>query len=316
MKIDFSSFSKSRILVIGDMMLDSYVYGTSERNCPEAPAPVFEPKREKKALGGCGMVISNIKNLSGIPIPLCVVGNDEEAKELRMIISGKGIDISGILVDPDRPTTSKKRIVLEPENRILVRIDNEKRNEISGVVEKAALNFIKSELPKCNAVVISDYCKGMLSEEITKEILVMASKNNIPLIVDTKGSIAKYKGATLFTPNEKEAVKFASELGIFEYNIEEIGKALSEKTNSAILIKMGESGVALFEGGNMIKFPSAAKNVLNVSGAGDILVSATSLMIASGQCIKDSVDIGNKAAGIAIGKEVPEISLKELGDFK
>jgi D-beta-D-heptose 7-phosphate kinase/D-beta-D-heptose 1-phosphate adenosyltransferase len=316
MKADFSKCSNARVIVIGDLMLDRYIYGVVERMCPESStSPILDYRHEKTSPGGCGMVASNIRNLEAHPVPVCVVGDDAEGRLLIGKFKDMGIETGGIFMDKGRPTTTKTRLVSEqPDKKIIVRLDRESRNPVAEEIENSAIEFLEENIPECGCVIISDYCKGLVTDKIARSAVENAEKFKKPIIVDTKGSLLKYSGASLFTPNEKEALKFAKELSVDEKDIFEIGKALSRKAGSSVLVKMGEKGVALFEKDDIVKMAPTAKKVVNVSGAGDILVSTAGVMLACGFSIKDAVETGNKAAGIAIGKEIPKITLEELDE--
>ena len=293
-------FSKKKILVIGDLMLDKYIWGAVERISPEAPVQVVTVKKETYAPGGAANVAMNLTSLSGKTYLVGIVGKDESNKKLISILKKKGIATEGILVDSKKPTIQKIRII--GHNQQLLRVDYEDKEYINSDDEKKVLKYVNSIIKEVDAIIISDYTKGIITKSLMQEIIKKAKENNKKIIVDPKPKHTEfYKTADLVTPNNNEACEM---LGIEakNHNLNEIGTELAKKLNTTVLITRGEKGMTLFEEKKATDIPTKAKEVYDVTGAGDTVIAALGLSIAAGASIEKAAHIANHAAGITVGK--------------
>ena len=307
MKFDeiINKFESKRILLVGDLMLDRETIGEITRISPEAPVQVVEVKEERFILGGAGNVANNLRSLGARVFVVGVVGNDEAGKQLISKFKNERINVDGIKIVNDRPTTQKNRIICK--NQQLIRTDYEKRGDIDEKTENEILNYIRSIIKKVDGVVISDYAKGVLTENISKEIIKISNESKTPVVVDPKpDNINKFKGATLLTPNLKEAKEI-----INLEDLDEIGKKIAKEFNSNVLITRGKEGMSLFVDNNKVDIKTNAKEVYDVTGAGDTVISALILSLVSGANLEDSCRIASNAAGIVVGKLGTDVVFRE-----
>ncbi len=309
-------FSSKRILVIGDIMLDKFVWGNVERISPEAPVPVVEVVHETEMPGGCGNVANNIVSLGGDAIIVTVVGNDVNGTKLKQIMSNAGSDISGMFVDNNRITTIKTRIIAH--NQQMVRIDRESKIQISAQVFDKIESFIKEESKNVDAILISDYGKGIINKRILKVCINIAKKLGIPISVDPKiEHFLDYKYVTVITPNTNEAVlgMRLHKKNLSDKEIYILGeKILSKLKSEAVVITRGEKGMSLFQKYGVVhNIPTRAKEVYDVTGAGDTVISTLTLALACGASMVSACEIANYAAGVVVGKVgTATVSVEEL----
>ena len=306
------NFENKKILVIGDIMLDKYIWGDVSRISPEAPVQIVNVKNETYSAGGAGNTANNISSLGGKAFIVGLVGMDSTKKIIISKLKEKNIVTDGIIVDKDRPTILKVRVMAQSQQ--LLRVDYENKDYLDGAYENLILEYIKKNIGAFNAVVISDYSKGIITEGIMAAIKEIMKDKKIPLIVDPKPKHKEfYKNSSLITPNAKEACSMA-DCEEDEAKINEVGKKLINELNSTILITRGEKGMTLFEKNGLItNIPTKAKEVYDVSGAGDTVVAALSLALASGATMKEAAIIANYAAGIVVGKiGTSSVSIEEL----
>ncbi len=289
------------ILVLGDVMLDRYLWGDTARISPEAPVPVIDAKDETLRLGGAANVARNVRALGGRPWLVGVVGDDPYGQDLRREIAANGITADRIFTDPTRRTTTKTRVVARHQQ--VVRIDREEIREIQGPVLDRVRDAALTALRGAAAVVISDYGKGVIVAGLLEELLDGARGRGIPVCVDPKEThFFSYKGATVLTPNLSEAgVAFGRRLNdpaVFR----EAGHALRSRLDAkSILITQGEDGMTLFESdGTETHFPAVATEVFDVTGAGDTVVSSFTLAVAAGGSLRQAALLANHAAGIVV----------------
>ncbi|MBE4907217.1 bifunctional D-glycero-beta-D-manno-heptose-7-phosphate kinase/D-glycero-beta-D-manno-heptose 1-phosphate adenylyltransferase HldE [Bacillus luteolus] len=293
-----------RVLVIGDVMLDKYYFGDITRISPEAPVPVINMKMENKTLGGAANVAKNLA-LLGCKVSLVgVVGKDQGQQELLQMLEHEKIDGSGLLTS-ERCTTTKTRII--SGNQQLLRIDHEDKFEImDSLVEQFEKWYLQRiEMETFHAIIISDYEKGFCRKELCETVISIANQRGIPVIVDPKGhDWSKYTNATIITPNFKEFSRIiGSELSNTEEVIAKFAPMLREKYSlNYLLITRSEKGMSLVEEGDMIHISTKAKEIYDVSGAGDTVVSTIAAFISIGAPLVDAVKIANIAAGIVVGK--------------
>jgi D-beta-D-heptose 7-phosphate kinase/D-beta-D-heptose 1-phosphate adenosyltransferase len=296
-----NGFKKKRILVIGDIILDRYIWGKVHRISPEAPVPIVEVTHENFLLGGASNVANNIVSLGGRATIIGVAGCDRGGDILRKMLEQRGIRFDGVFWS-SRPTTVKTRVIAHSQQ--MVRFDREDKDRIAGKVLKGLLDYIRNEMSGHDAVVISDYKKGVVSAELVREILKQARPKNIFVSVDPKvGHFHVYKKVSLITPNVVEA-SVASGVEIRdEKSLVTAGRTLLRKIScGAVLITRGEQGMSLFRKDKVVHIPTAAKNVFDVTGAGDTVIAAFTLAYAAGASMEGAAVIANHAAGIVVGQ--------------
>jgi rfaE bifunctional protein kinase chain/domain len=293
-------FKDLKIAVIGDMMLDDYIIGTVDRISPEAPVPVVSVKEERFVLGGAANVINNIATLGATAISLGVIGNDSDGDRLLNELEKKNIDISGIIRTDKRPTIVKRRII--GGNQQLLRIDWENVELLESKLEDEVIEILKSNIDGIDAVILSDYDKGVLTPKVAQEIIKIAREKNKIVVVDPKPKNAlNYVGASSMTPNKKEAIECIG--GKKGEPIENIGKNLREKLNlDNLLLTRSEEGMSLFGENGFETIPTYAKEVYDVTGAGDTVISVYTLAKAAGLSWYEAAKIANTAAGVVVGK--------------
>lgn len=299
----FARAREIRALVIGDLMLDEYLWGKAERISPEAPVQVLDVTREEIRIGGAGNVANNLVALGCRVSVSSVIGGDENGTILLHAFSGKGIDVTGIFEDPLRATSRKTRVVAA--NQQIVRIDRESREEIGAEHERKIAAFLREREKEFDVILVSDYLKGVLTPSLLAEVFAFARERGIPVVVDPKGNdYAKYQGASLLTPNRKEA-EAASGIAIRdEESLCRAGARLLEIADlTALVITRSEEGMSLFlRGGEVVHIPTFAREVFDVTGAGDTVLALLGMALAGGVGFADAARIANVAAGVAVGK--------------
>jgi len=308
-----NDFKGKKILVIGDIMLDKYIWGEVSRISPEAPVQVVNVLRETFEAGGAANVASNISTLNGNALIVGITGNDEPRKMLLEELRNKNIDVEGILIDKDKPTTQKIRVMGKSQQ--LLRIDYEKNENIQNNTEQLILNFLEKKIKDVDVVVISDYAKGVITKEVSRKIIQLSRQNSKPLIVDPKPKHREfYKDVTLITPNNTEASEMSGIEEGTDKSVAEMGKRLIESLNTTVLITRREKGMSLFEkNGNVTHFPANAKEVYSLIGAGDTVVATIALALASGADFNEAAVLSNIAAGIKVGKMgTASVSIDEI----
>lgn len=293
------SFKNIKIGVVGDLMLDDYIIGVVDRISPEAPVPVVNVKEERFVLGGAANVVNNLSVLGAQTICFGVVGADDNGDRLIKTFDEKGIDHSGIIRANNIPTIVKRRILAG--NQQLLRIDWEKAEPISKELEDALLENFNSKIDSLDAVILSDYDKGVLTQRVAKEIVRLCREKKKIVTVDPKPKNAmNYIGATSMTPNRKEAMECLGKSKVTDF--ETLGKELKEKLQlDNLLLTRSEEGMSLFLD-EIINIPTFAKEVYDVTGAGDTVISVFTLASAAGVDWHESAKIANTAAGVVVGK--------------
>ena len=294
-------FAGRRVAVLGDCMLDRYLWGRVERISPEAPVPVVEVERESSALGGAGNVAANLCALGAEPLLLGVVGEDDEGRRLREAFAARGLDLGGVVTDATRPTTVKTRIVAHAQQ--VVRADRESRADLSGAALARLLEVVERELPGCEGLVVSDYGKGVIHPGTLAPALGAARRAGYAVSVDPKEShIDAYRGVSILTPNQKEAGWAQGRRVTDEASLMEVGWGLQQRLDAvAVLVTRGADGMSLFErGGRYTHLPTVAREVYDVTGAGDTVVSVVALALAAGADFPAACLLANHAAGIVI----------------
>ncbi|GMT48338.1 MAG: RfaE bifunctional protein, domain I [bacterium] len=298
----FKNFRKKKILVVGDIILDHYIWGLVERISPEAPVPVIDVKDENYTLGGAANVAANIVALGGKATVVGIRGDDVSGEVLHSLLSDRGIDTSG-LFSGKRPTTIKTRVIAHSQQ--VVRFDREDRRRLDERLFKKIRDFLSSGRDKWDALIISDYKKGVISEKMMRFIAKEFKKKGTFVSVDPKvGHFNFYKGVSLITPNTKEASEGTGIEIKDEKSLQKAGKTLLRELRcDSVLITRGEHGMTLFEKGSAISHIStAAKGAYDVTGAGDTVIATITLAHVSGAALGDAAIISNHAAGIVVGQ--------------
>jgi len=292
-------FSENNILVIGDVMLDQYKDCLVTRISPEAPIQVADIQKESYKPGGAGNSANNIAALNSKVHLLGVVGSDYFGKIIKKELEKRKVNVQGVIEEEGRPTTRKQRVIAHGQQ--LLRMDHESRDEITAETEKKMIQYVKDNIKEFKAIIISDYAKGVITENLVQETIKLANSAGIPVVIDTRPKNKRfYKHATLITPNEGEARQM---VGSDKMKISEVGDTLIKDLDTNVLITRGEKGMALFKkDGTTKSFPTVAKEVYDVSGAGDTATATLTLSIASGSTMEEAVELANIAAGIVVGK--------------
>lgn len=303
------NFKGKKIGVIGDLMIDHFIWGDVERISPEAPVPIILVEKESFSPGGAGNTAANIAALGGETFIVGSVGCDQYGEFLFCELQKRDIITSGVIKDSLKPTTQKIRVVARGQQ--MVRIDKEDNSCINAKIERKIINFINSNIKQWQALIISDYAKGLLNKKLIQKIIKLAEKHKIPTIADTRPKNADFfKNVTLLTPNHKEAIEIA---GV--NNLKEAGRIIQKKLNCDVLITQGAGGMTLFEKNGIQHFSTKAREVFDVAGAGDTVAAALALALAAGSNLKEAAIISNHAAGVAVGKlGVATVNQKELKD--
>ena len=290
-----------KLLVIGDLMIDHYLWGSCERISPEAPVQVVNVKSESAVLGGAGNVINNLRALGAQVDVISVIGGCEISDELKNLLKNIEVDTQYLITQKDRITSKKSRIIAAQQQ--VVRYDRESSDEISAGSQKSILESFTSIINNYDGVLLSDYGKGVLPSNLTKSLISIANKANKKVLVDPKGlDYSKYKGAYLLTPNKKEASE-ATQVAIKDN--ESLTQAITQlKTECDLtisLITLSEQGVAIYDD-ELRTHPTVAREVFDVTGAGDTVLASLGFALACDYQIDDAVKFSNLAAGVVVGK--------------
>ncbi|MFC1657948.1 D-glycero-beta-D-manno-heptose-7-phosphate kinase [Candidatus Omnitrophota bacterium] len=323
-----NKFPKARILVLGDLILDEYIWGDVQRISPEAPVPVVWAKRHSYVLGGAANVANNIKSL-GADVCICgVAGRDKNTDNLLAELRKQGITRKGILLVDKRHTTVKTRIIAGHQQ--VVRLDWEHTDSFSQSINTRLFEFVKRNISSFDAVIIEDYGKGVINPWLAKRVIGLAKQKRRIVVVDPKEEhFHYYSGTTSITPNRKEAesavrnLKIQDTTSTFRINTDKLmtdkdlrragRELLSYLKLDSLLITLGEEGMYLFEGSRITHIPTQAQEVFDVSGAGDTVVASFTLSLACGGRKLEAAHIANFAAGIVVSKVgTAAISRKEL----
>ncbi len=314
LEVVLASFSKRRILVLGDMMLDEYLWGKVQRISPEAPVPIIEIKSTDHRLGGAANAALNLKML-GAEVELAgICGKDAQARIMLNLLKKKQIDTSGVFIDPARPTTLKTRIGASSQQ--IVRMDREDVSELSDKLRKELVLWLQSAITRCDAILIEDYDKGLLNAELIREILTLAAKNHKPVAVDPKyKNFGFYTGVEIFKPNYRELEAFLNMCLDSEASFFAVANSLRRKMKlKHLVVTKGSEGMFIFSKDKQVKhLPSFARDVFDVSGAGDTVISALSLAYLFAGDIESAALVANHAAAVAVAKQgTAAVNIKEI----
>jgi D-beta-D-heptose 7-phosphate kinase/D-beta-D-heptose 1-phosphate adenosyltransferase len=297
------SFQGRRVLILGDVMLDRYWWGIVHRISPEAPVPVIHKKQHTLALGGAANVASNIASLGGAAVLVGVTGEDVAAQELRSALIARGLSADHLVSDGQRVTTVKTRIIAHHQQ--VARVDEEDTRPISVSLVRQLKDRLFDLMPSCDIVILSDYAKGLLVPELLQEAIQRAAQSGYRVVIDPKGSdYRRYHGASLITPNRTEALIAAGYLPTDTgRTAEAAGRLLDTLRVEAILVTEGEAGMTLYERSQAPRHaPALAREVFDVTGAGDTVVATIGLSLAAGADLWVAAQLANVAAGVAVGQ--------------
>lgn len=296
-------FQGRRLIVLGDLMLDEFIWGEVRRISPEAPVPVVEVRRETLQLGGAGNVVTNLLALGAEAIPIGILGEDEAGRRMRALFADEGASVDGLLTVPDRPTTRKTRIVAHSQQ--MVRADREDRSLISEAIERQVLALYLAALPSADAVILSDYDKGLLTPALLQSAIRAARAAGKPICLDPKiRHFSHYRLVDVVTPNQLEAER-ASGIEITDpVSLLQAASRIRDLLDCRhVLITRGELGMSLFDaGGTISHIPTTAREVYDVTGAGDTVIATLTLALAAGAPLLDAAILANLAAGVVVGK--------------
>jgi rfaE bifunctional protein kinase chain/domain len=291
-----------KILVVGDLMIDHYIYGSCDRISPEAPVPVVEVRREEYTLGGAGNVLKNLLTFGCQSNIISIVGDDENANTVLYELANLGIHKPGIVNDVSRCTTIKTRVLAN--NHQLIRLDRENTQAINIEKENSIIEVLKQNIASYDLVLLSDYNKGLLSNSLLEKIVALCKNSGVKTIVDPKGNdFSKYKGVNIIKPNRKEA---SIATGIVIKNNESLLEAcikIKQIVNcDSVVVTMSEDGIAIYDNDKLTIIPTKALDVVDVTGAGDTVLASLGLSIASGNTIDVACDFANHAAAVVVSK--------------
>ena len=295
-------FSNKKILVIGDVMLDKYIWGEVSRVSPEAPVQVVKVDKESYAPGGAANVASNVASLDGTTYMIGLVGDDSANKMLISELKSRQINTEGMVEDKKRPTIQKVRVIGKGQQ--LLRFDYEEKAYLEEDMEKKILDFVLKRIQNIDAIIISDYAKGIITKNLAEQLIKLANEKKKVIVIDPKPKHKDfYKNATLITPNNDEACEMLNVEEKDDNALINVGKKLLEDLNSPLIITRGEKGMAIFEKNSEItNIPTKAKEVYDIVGAGDTVVATLALALASNATLKEAATIANYAAGVTVGK--------------
>ncbi len=294
-------FAGRRILVLGDLMLDRYLWGRVDRISPEAPVPGVEVERETFTLGGAGNVAANLQALGAEPVLVSVVGEDDDGARLMETLRQRGVATGGVVRDPARPTTVKTRIIAHAQQ--VVRADRESRADLHGPALAALDAGLEAQIARCEGMIVSDYGKGVITGHSLERALALARARKLAVSVDPKEShIDAYRGISILTPNQHEAGYMQGRRVVDDASLMEVGWGLQKRLDAeAVLVTRGSEGMSLFERrGRYTHLPTVAREVYDVTGAGDTVVSVVALALAAGADYPTASHLSNHAAGVVI----------------
>ncbi len=296
------NFKNCNVLVVGDIILDEYIWGKANRLSPEAPVPVLEVGKYEYILGGAANVANNIRSLAGNVTLAGITGDDSQAEKLGEILNNRNINSSCLIKDSSRLTTVKSRLLAQNRQQ-LVRFDREVKEPISAETEIKLTGKISEYASDADLILLSDYAKGVLTETFLKKVISLARELNKPVLVDPKGlDFTKYCGSTLITPNRLEAARATKSPQ--ESEPEMLAQKIRQQLNiEHVLVTLGEEGILVSSENKIKTIPAVTSEVYDVTGAGDSLISGISLaLIVTKGDLETSVEIGNYAAGVAVRK--------------
>ena len=293
------NFAGKRIAVFGDMMLDCYFWGEVQRISPEAPVPIVEVDEEFYRFGGAANVAFNILKLGGIPLPIGVIGADNDGDKFISLMNNIDISSKGIIIDENRPTTAKIRVIADHQH--VVRIDKESKKNINHKIEKQIFKFLSENIDSIDGIILQDYNKGVLTKNLIGNIIQLANKEGKIIAVDPKfKNFFEFKNVTVFKPNRSETERVFGMKIEDDKDIDTAGAKLLENLHAKyVLLTLGKEGIALFEKGEKAKrIGTKARKVSDVSGAGDTVISTLTIALAAQANISEAAYLANFAGGL------------------
>ncbi|NOX36567.1 MAG: D-glycero-beta-D-manno-heptose-7-phosphate kinase [Calditrichaeota bacterium] len=288
-----------RIMVVGDLMVDRYLWGTVSRLSPEAPVPIINIEDEEIRFGGAANVANNVISLGATPIVVGVVGKDHWGQIFKSMLLDRNLRADGLVEDASRPTTLKTRII--GNNQHIARVDREVATPIADDIQQKILQFVADQMDSVDAIILQDYNKGILVPPLIHQIVDLAEKHAVLVTVDPKfDNFLEYRKVTLFKPNKRETEEALAMRLNDEARIRKAGTTLIERLKAqAVLITLGEKGMALFEANGQVAFTGTrARKVADVSGAGDTVIATVTFALAAGANMREAVTLANYAAGV------------------
>jgi len=298
-----AQFSNRRLVVLGDMMLDEFIWGEVRRVSPEAPVPVVEVKRESWHLGGAGNVVSNLLELGAHAVPIGIIGDDEAGRLMARCFAERGALVDGLIVDASRPTTRKTRIVAHSQQ--MVRADREDRSPINAEIEERIISAFNAAVTEADAIVASDYDKGLLTPRLLKLVIAAAHAQDKVICLDPKiKNFLSYRQVDVITPNQPEAERASGVEIVDNDSLFAAAHRIREMLDcGSVLITRGEHGMSLLDAQNKLtNIPTVAREVYDVTGAGDTVIATLALAMAAGATVSEAAIMANHAAGIVVGK--------------
>lgn len=304
---NISKLNQKKVIIVGDVGLDEYIFGNVKRISPEAPVPIVEVETQEFRLGLAANVAQNISSLGGTPILISVVGADKAAQDLKTLLEKSNVSAQNLVLAQDRPTTHKARVMVQ--NHHIVRVDYERKQFLDSNTENAIINLFQTHIDSAVAVIIQDYAKGVLSKELIQKLVQIAHQKNKKVLADPNRStpLDYYRGVDLMTPNLDESIALTQmttdQLRPDEKLIEKMGfKLMKDLESPQMVITRGKDGMSLFENLSITEMPTFARQVSDVTGAGDTVIAAMALAWGSGFNLEQSCAISNFAAGYVVGK--------------
>jgi rfaE bifunctional protein kinase chain/domain len=299
----FKGFEGKKIAVIGDLMLDRYIWGSVSRISPEAPVPVVEVDEESTRLGGAANVANNIASLGGVPLMVGVVGDDPGGAALRRLVEERGYPVTGVVTDSSRPTTTKTRVIAHGQH--VVRIDHEAKHDIAAEVQERLIAVLTRDMPTLDGIILEDYNKGVMTAGLIRTAIDLARRHKKIITVDPKfNNFFEYTGVTVFKPNRKETEEAIGRKIKDVAEVEAAGRELLKRLQAKnVLLTLGEKGMMLIEeNGQASHVPTTARRVADVSGAGDTVISTLTMALAAGATTREASMLANHAGGIVCGE--------------
>lgn len=297
----FQTIKNLKIAVVGDIMIDQYFWGKTNRISPEAPVPVVDIYKEEFKPGGAANVAFNIKSLGATSYMVGVIGDDEPGKKLLLDFNNRKVDTSGLVIDKNRPTTVKTRVLAAGQH--IIRYDNELDDDVLTDIENILLSNLRNKIKELDGIILEDYNKGVLTENLIKEIIILANENDKIVCVDPKLRNFKcYKNATLFKPNLVEAEQILKREIVTEAEIEKAGFELMNILNTKyVVITLSERGMAIFKkNSDMRIIPARTGKIANVSGAGDTVIATLTTILSAGAGLEEACNLANYAASVVV----------------
>lgn len=303
MKEIINKFTGTRILLIGDLMLEQYLYGTVTRISPEAPVPIVQIDKEVCELGGTANVINNINKLGGTVEAVGIIGNEDNGRTLLNLLKERNVNTSGIIISDDRPTTVRTRII--GNNSHIARLEKENRKKIGTEISDQIFGYISNKIKSYDAILISDYDNGLITPYLSKKLILLANSNKIPIIVNSKTeNLIQYKKVSAIISDHNKVSNVVGIKPINETSIRNIGQWMLTRLDcGGIIIMRGEKGMSVFSRDGAFKhLPAISKDVKDITGVEDAIVSVVTLAVANGSNMLDAANIANAAAAIVLNK--------------